>query len=725
MGDINDDLVTGGGFAIAQALGTGHDQLIGRVIDKYRIVRVIAEGGMGLVCEAEQVDDSIERSVALKLSHASFLKQDEDQRFQAEKAILASLQHAGISHLYDAGFSEEGWPYFVMELVDGQHADEWARDKPTESVVEKFIDVCQALAYAHARLVIHRDIKPSNVLIDERDQAKVVDFGIAKILTAAQNSEATQNALSPSYASPEQLRADILTTATDIYQLGGLLRHLLGTVEEVDLKVAIERAVRGQDVQLSSKERAKLGRELSAIIERCLRHEPGDRYASAEALIADLRAWQGGYAVAAVSQSTGYRMARFVRRNVIGVSATALALVITVTLAGIAIYEGQRAEQALVAAIDARDTAQQVTGFISSIFEKANPDGKNPDDISVREVLDQGYQAAQEELSDRPRVLVSVLTSVANAYYELGALDQNAEITRLILDAARSSGGENDVEVGRALLNYGQAISRQDLPDSNVRAEPIALEAIDYLEALDPPSYRLLGLAYNSYGNVLNYTSRQAQARDAYATAAEEFQKANPPLYRNIADAYQNIAVTWLDTPNASAADIAKAVEQFELAQDVVREYGVESQSASVTIALNLGASYLLLNEPAKARASIEPVYAYIMEVYPSHPRAVYATRLLGNAAVLEGRYDEAREQFNAALDISERIQGGARNILFGVVTSYIAELEALQGNEAEATKLYADAFEYFGSPGNPAEAMDYIAERVEWYPVERLPIID
>ncbi|HKW18470.1 MAG TPA: serine/threonine-protein kinase [Terriglobales bacterium] len=203
---------------------------IGRRIGVYKIVEEIGHGGMGEVYRASRIDGQYEKEVAIKLVRVGLDSPFLVQRFLHERQILASLDHLNIARLYDGGTTEDDIPYLVMELVEGRPIDQYCDEHglDTAARLELFLQVCAAVQYAHQRLVIHRDIKPSNILVTEDGIPKLLDFGIAKMLDSSPTAETTLlRPMTPEYASPEQIRGDAITTATDIYSLGVVLYELL------------------------------------------------------------------------------------------------------------------------------------------------------------------------------------------------------------------------------------------------------------------------------------------------------------------------------------------------------------------------------------------------------------------------------------------------------------------------------------------------------------------
>ena len=341
--------------------------LIGRRLGAYRLVAEIGRGGMGIVFAAQRDDDEFDRQAAIKILPA-WSAAPVVERFRFERRVLASLDHPGIAKLLDAGSTDDGMPYLVMELVDGQPIDAWCEAHGTGvrarvGLVEK---VCTALAYAHQRLVVHRDVKAANILVTAAGEPKLLDFGIATLLATdgAATAGLTQtghHSFTPEYASPEQIRGERVTTASDVYSLGVVLYRLLAerppyvlrglsTLEAIQAVCDVEPPP--MHTVAPPERRAVLRGDLDRIVGKALRKAPQERYGTVVELAADLRAWQDGRPVTAATQSIAYRTRRFVRRNR-GTVAAAAALAITL-VAGVA----ATAWQARVAAAE-RDKAQQ------------------------------------------------------------------------------------------------------------------------------------------------------------------------------------------------------------------------------------------------------------------------------------------------------------------------------------------------------------------------------
>jgi WD40 repeat protein/serine/threonine protein kinase len=371
--------------SIAQTLAAG------RRIGPYEVLEEIGRGGMGAVYLAVRADDEFDKQVAIKLVWPGFDSAEIIKRFRQERQILANLDHPNIARLLDGGTTEEGWPYLVMEYVDGVPITEYC-DERQLSVAERlklFQQVCAAVQYAHRNLVVHRDLKPGNIFVTRDGAVKLLDFGIAKILDPSLRPDALSlthtgmYAMTPEYASPEQARGENITTASDVYSLGVTLYELLTGVHPFRFKtralhemlrticedeparpsLVCSTAFRRKDTELPpeggttnflsahedtpDKLRRRLRGDLDSIILKAMRKEPEQRYASVEQLSEDTGRHLAGQPVIARKGSTGYRARRFIRRHKAGVAATAaLALALIAGMIVVLWQAGREREQA-------------------------------------------------------------------------------------------------------------------------------------------------------------------------------------------------------------------------------------------------------------------------------------------------------------------------------------------------------------------------------------------
>lgn len=298
----------------------------------YRLVRLLGEGGMGAVFLAQRTDGEVEQRVAIKFVRNVAQQPAMRDRFLRERQILASLSHPGIARLFDAGHTPTGQPYIVMEYIEGSPIDAYSADLDLRGKLNLFLGVSDAVSYAHRNLVIHRDLKPANILVEAGGQPKLLDFGIAKIVDEATNGELTKDRLlTPDYASPEQVRGAAQTTATDVYSLGAVLYRLLTGrsphTPSGDRPESVEVSICMAEAPPPSRVDRTLPRDLDYVLEKALRKQPEERYASMDAFAEDIRAVLESRPVRARAGSAWYRTRKFLRRHWLPVSAVAAAIV--------------------------------------------------------------------------------------------------------------------------------------------------------------------------------------------------------------------------------------------------------------------------------------------------------------------------------------------------------------------------------------------------------------
>ncbi|MBI5083846.1 MAG: serine/threonine protein kinase [Acidobacteria bacterium] len=313
-------------------------------IGAWRIIRPIGRGGMGTVYEAERFDGEVVQRVAIKFVPLSLRTSAILERFRQERQILADLNHPNISRLIDAGTTPDGSPYLVMELIEGVPIDTWCKDKrlSPRQIAALFLPVCSAVQHAHSHLIIHRDLKPANILVTSSGEPKLLDFGIARLLDqAGDRGETTLHAMTPDYASPEQLEGRPMNVATDVFSLGCVLYQLL-TGEPPRRDTATARHI---TLPRASSRRPELRGDLDNILNKCLQPEPERRYPSVERFGEDLRRFLNHEPVSATSDSWSYIALRFFRRNRLPAAAVTALLVSILAGSGGALWQARRAER--------------------------------------------------------------------------------------------------------------------------------------------------------------------------------------------------------------------------------------------------------------------------------------------------------------------------------------------------------------------------------------------
>ena len=450
-------------------------------IGHYRIQRLLGRGGMGTVFLAAREDD-YRQQVALKLVSWGMDSDEILGRFYNERQILANLQHPGIARLLDGGTTEDGMPYFVMEYVEGVPIDDYCESHqlPLRRRLKLFRKVCEVIHFAHQNLVVHRDLKPSNILITDKGEPKLLDFGIAKMLQPERIPQAAatipgKGPMTPDYASPEQILNTPITTACDVYALGVLLYRLLtghapyhlggkNYTEMVNLvclneprrpSTAVGSAQPETKPQRPGAEpppeeapvssevrrlRRQLAGDLDAIVLKAMRKEPRHRYGSALELSADLDRYLNALPVAARQGTWAYVAGKLVRRHKLVLATVLLLLgfaVATTILWREAVQERSVADRERAEADREKARAESVTDLFIEFFEEADPDQTQGEDLKVREVLDRGRMKIANELEDEPETKTSLLGTLVAVYNSLGLYSEAMELAEEVVEIRR------------------------------------------------------------------------------------------------------------------------------------------------------------------------------------------------------------------------------------------------------------------------------------------------
>jgi eukaryotic-like serine/threonine-protein kinase len=437
--------------------------LSGNRIGQYLILRSLGIGGMGEVYLAERADQQFQQRVAIKVVRGGVLARNVQSRFKAERQILAQLDHPNIARLLDGGSLPDGSAYIVMEYVDGIAIDAYCDQHRLDlsARLRLFQTVCGAVHSAHQNLIVHRDLKPSNILVNTEGAPKLLDFGIAKLLDerqAVQHTLAMTHAdfrvMTPDHASPEQVRGEPITTASDVYVLGVVLYELLtGTRPFIipSLRLAdIERVICEQEparpsdaigespnattLELAERRgvnparlRRALQGDLDNIVLMAMRKEPARRYGSAQQMASDIQRHLDGMPVIARPDTFAYRADKFVRRNWIGVAAGALLFLITAAFAAITWRQSlhlaaERDEVAMQRASAERERAraEEVSDFLINLFKLSDPEENRGNQVTARELLSSGAQRLRTGLADQPATRAALLSTVGSVYNSLG-----------------------------------------------------------------------------------------------------------------------------------------------------------------------------------------------------------------------------------------------------------------------------------------------------------------
>ena len=652
------------------ALPSEDDTVRGLRIGPYQVLRRLGEGGMGTVYLAARADQEFRKHVAIKVIRKGMDSAEIVTRFRRERQILAALDHPGIAKLFDGGTTEDGLSYFVMEYIQGRPLGEYC-DSHGLSIRERlllFRSICSAVQYAHQNLVIHRDIKPANVLVTADGAPRLLDFGIAKLLNPdALDVEAPPTAtgmhvMTPAYASPEQVRGDPLTTASDVYSLGVVLYELLTGRRPYDLKtgshlevfrvVCEQEPVRPSTVVTGGDEDShrlvasrgagtpqRLNRllrgDLDNIVMMAMRKEPQRRYGSVQALSDDIGRYLDGYPVTAHKPSFKYRAGKYVRLHAAGVSAVTTVFALLLAFAVTATVQNARIRRE-------RDTADQVTGLLVSLFDVNDPETARGEKITAREILDRGARRIEGELKEQPEVKAKLLFTIGDIYGKLGL--------------------------------YGQA---QPLLDESLRTRK-ALHARDDEAVVE---------SMQGIGRVLVGKGQYGEAEKLLREALAMQKRLKGEGHPDVAGSLKELAIVLEEERKLEEAEV--------LLRDALAIHRKALGSGHHSVATDLSSLALVLTDRGRLdeaeKLHREAVAIDRSALGEGHPGFAVDLSNLATALFYKGQLDEAEELFRQALAINRKALGNEHpTVAMGV--NNVAVILLSKGRLDEADSLYREA---------------------------------
>ena len=651
-----------------------------RQIGPYRVQREIGRGGMGVVYLADRDDGHYSQRVALKVLRDSPDAEELHTRFLAERQILASLNHPNIAQLLDGGVTDGQLPYLVMEYVDGVPITTYC-DRQHLGIPERlhlFREVCAAVHHAHQNLVIHRDIKPSNILVGEDRRVKLLDFGIAKLLNPTlgpDDQPMTQTewrVMTPEYASPEQIRGDSLTTASDVYALGVVLYELLsgrrphpitgGSVHELAQRI-LQREPALPSVAVSRPEsngpsvasgdgtpqaivearglspdrlRRRLEGDLDAIVMMALRKEPARRYGSADLMWEDIQRHLDGLPVLAHRATRRYRARKFLGRHRIEALAAGVVLVSLITGATIAVRQAAVANGERARAEQALAQSKEVTEFLVRLFRTPAPPGSTRDQVTARDMLATGT-ARVEQLAGQPIVQAQMLDALGQVNEQLGRFDDAERLLRRALQLRREQYGSDHLDVATTLINLSNAIRQKG---KGAEARQLTQEALAIQRQLLGPRHPDVAITLIDVAML----TETAAIAESLVRAARDIQRAA-------------LGPNHMEVTNTNSALV-----------DYLRNRGAYDEAEA------------LLRENVSVRVQL---------VGPEHPATANGLMILGNFILsYRDRPAEAESLYIRALGILRRQATPSLPNIFGVLSGLVGVAE--ERREYQKAEAYA-----------------------------------
>ncbi len=693
----------------------------GEAIGPYLPTRLLGEGGMGQVLEAEQ-ESPVRRTVALKIIRGGSNTENVLARFQAEQQALARMDHPHIARIYDAGITEDGRPYFAMERVDGVPVDRFCDDHRLEigDRLEIFLDICDAVRHAHRRGVIHRDLKPSNLLVSERGgkpHVKVIDFGIAKAVENPLSGEtfltrAGEVVGTPEYMSPEQAAAkpEAVDVRSDVFSLGIVLYELLtgarpfeAEAESLDVRrlileheparpstrvttsVATASAVADRRRTNPAALSRTLRDDLDWIVLKALAKLPDERYESVSEVAADIRRHLANEPILAGPPSTAYRLRKFWRRHRALAAASAVgAAAMLVGLAGLVVGFWESRRSAASARLEAA-RAEASTDFLIDLFQIADPTFDNPKDLTAPDILARGSERLEQELADQPLVRARLAQKIGTVYRNLGMYEESRtklEEAMAIWDTDPVAHRAQRVE---GLLELGKTRVQLSRPED-------ALALFEESAALAEEQSDTLGhlRAQAEIADTVRFQGQYQEALDL-ARAALGRIDSNPSLDQ------EAVLINLLSTEADCLLYLGKFDEAGEAWQAVLNR--LEARDGPDHPSLADPVAKLATVNKAKGRHadSVAPAQRALKlskkRFGERHPQVARRLRDLGESLRLTERHDEAEPHLREALAMSREFHSSPS--------------AALAANAYELALLLMD-------DGRPAEARPLILETVE-----------
>jgi serine/threonine protein kinase/tetratricopeptide (TPR) repeat protein len=707
----------------------------GLVIGSYRLIRSLGRGGMGEVFLAERADEQFRQNVAIKLVRRGLLSGQVQGRLRQERQILASLDHPNIARLYDGGATADGTPYIVMEYIDGEPIDIHC-DRRQLTVTQRlrlFITVCAAVHRAHQNLIVHRDLKPSNILVTRDGVPKLLDFGIAKRLDLDEHAtmytmavtQADVRVMTPDHASPEQIRGDLISTASDIYVLGVLLYELLSGYKPFSLRgkhfgeverticedvpampsEVIATAERQEDSGIGtvaaqrstgiSKLRRELKGDLDNIVAMAMRKEPERRYSSAEQLAGDVDRYLRGMPVLALPDSWSYRAGKFVQRYALGVAlsaaliATLIGFTITVYMQSLRIEQERDLAQAQRSIADSqRERAEAVSGFLIDSFNVVDPFAEGGNVITARQILDNGAARIAHELNDQQAIKADVLDTIGSAYLGLDLPAQARPLIEQGLAVRQQLFGEDSAAVARSLYTLNQVYEKEGNLDA---AEQLASQGLAINQRQTGPASATTATSLCRLGVIKKIRGEFAAAEKLLQSCLDIRRARLGPHDATITIPLDNLAHI-----ASQRGDSQRAKTYLAEALEIDRSARSEEHPQYIRHLIRLAEVTHDLGDTSEAEALYRKAVALNQRVLgPEHRESIDTLSAFGTFLMETERLDEAQKVLTAVLEANRRVRGATHSYI-GNDLENLGRLAYRRGDFAGAGRYLEEALEIY-----------------------------
>jgi len=725
-------------------------------IGAYRILQPLGAGGMGKVYLAERSDGAFDKQVAIKVMQSELHGSLFTQRFEAERQMLANIIHPNIAALLDGGHLDNGTPYLVMDYIDGVAIDKYVFENnlSIDQTLDLFLLVCDAVQAAHQSLVVHRDIKPSNILVDEQGKPKLIDFGIAKDLAGVVGEVTQLNrpaVLTLDYASPEQYKQEAITTATDVYALGVMLFVLVSGCKPYSLTDAspleIQRAIvddtapfmRQRRINATSGEtkpmirRGPIPEELELIVAKAIAKEPQRRYATAQNLAEDLRAYKSGQPVVAHGDSWRYLAGKFVRRHWLGLGASTAVVLAMLGALGVSIAQTQSAD---AAAARSNATANFLERLLLAPSSRADSPLRLGSEAKVSELLDHAAAELKGEIGEpfrgAPNVRAELMLTVARTYHGIAMypratelLEQAQSICQTV-DCSRNALRQRiDFRLGQSLGLTGQPKRALELFEQAAEGDTDFLlqariadetasalwsigdregttakmvEAVELYEAAagDEPDV-LVAVAYTRLGSLFSNLGELERGLSLLVEGAELYESLGQNALPELADLYNEIFIIHLKRGNREVG-----YEYLALAHEVIERIDGVSEIA-IRVLTNLGYAEVKRNNSVKARewlAQSEATLSQFAASNKEHEALAWVLHLEAAILASEKDYSQALNLYQQERAIYEKLMPAynhshaTTDVEIGKVLENLGEFKAALDVHQKVLDYYSEIYE-------------------------------
>ncbi len=674
-------------------------------IGRYRIIRLLGEGGMGAVYEAEQ--EQPRRTVALKVIKPGLAAPGLLRRFEQESQALGRLQHPGIAQIYEAGTADSGFgpqPYFAMEFIRGESLLRYAEAHHlnTRQRLEVMAKVCEAVHHAHQRGIIHRDLKPGNILVDESGQPKVLDFGVARATDsdalATHQTDVGQIVGTLAYMSPEQVLGDPLEldTRSDVYSLGMILYELLAGRQPYKVSPRLPEAVQtireGDPAPLSSVSRTYRG-DIETIVAKALEKDKGRRYASAAGMAEDIRRYLNDEPIIARPPSAMYQLRKFARRHKALMAGGAAVFVVLIAGIIASTLEATRARRAEQVALRETATAEAVNNFLqndllaqASAKVQAQPDKKPDPDLKVRTALDRAAARIAGKFATQPLVEASIRQTIGNTYRDLGLFPEAQRQMERALELRQRVLGERQHDTLITMQRLAEVYSYEG---KATQAEPLFIHTLeverrvlgeehrDTLETLD-----LLAQLYDDEG-------KYAQAEPLFINGLEVRRRTLGEEHPDTVSSLSNLATDYWNQGKYAQAETLW-IKALKIEQRVLGD----EHPDTLTGMNNLATLYQAQGRYAEA----EPLLTKALEgqrrvLGDEHPSTLNTMNNLAVTYGFQGKYVQAEPLFAQLVEGQRRTLGGEHPQTLNSMSN-LAMLYAYEGKYAPAEPLLTKLLE-------------------------------